>query len=735
MAARAPRWWRFPLYGLGALLALVLLLSLLLQTGLAREQIRQRVNAALAPLFQGKIQIERLDHVGLWGVAGVDARIFDPDGRQVIRAQGLQAHADLPRLGWQLLFGGASPRLTIDRVRIDYADVTLREHEELGVTLASTFEPVDTEEPAAAEDAQGTVELRIPRIELERVWAHGKVAGSPALDADLLELRGELRQGEAGFALELERADVVTRALPGGSEPRGRVWGSIDVPSEQERPLRLEGFLDGRAAGSPLWLETTWVGDDLYAKLSLPRIPADYINGQVSGLALQGELALLAEAHGALPELDLFADVRGSAGHVAVTGNAFLADGLEALLLVSASNVNLAAIAADAPASDLSAQLQALVFEEQDEQFELAHRLDVAAGHLNGVATPPLGVTGRLTLPTTGGLAAWGGWQLAEPGASLGGRYRASLAQERDDFVSISLAGQLSDPPRAALLGIQAAGEVHGEAELWLESEVMKAKLDVSLSRLDYQTGSAPPLQARAVELRAQLAGSIDDPRAHAAATVELLSGRAHADVHYGAHEQEASLFLADIDLHRVAALLGTPLPFEQGNLNADLTVRRQGPSSRPYELNGKLRADLGAAGTVELTATSLKLPSKLEGPLPLASLSGELTANGKLDLARTPRLARMVGFPLERSTGTVRFELTGKRAEGGVPELALLLDTNGLRIIERREPRDEITTTSQAIENKPFALEGIDAHASLRFLPATGELVGTVITRDRGGT
>src|SRR5258706_2863124 len=161
---RGGRWWRWPLYFVLSLLVLLALLFVALQTSLAREQIRTQVNHALVPLFQGKIQIERIGRVSLWGVRGVDARIFDPQRRQVIRAQGLSAWAWLPSLAWQLPPNHHKPEIDIANVHVDFADVTLREDEELGVTLGTTFLPPKTGEPKLASAADAGPRLHIGHI-------------------------------------------------------------------------------------------------------------------------------------------------------------------------------------------------------------------------------------------------------------------------------------------------------------------------------------------------------------------------------------------------------------------------------------------------------------------------------------------------------------------------------------------------------------------------------------------
>jgi hypothetical protein len=163
------RWWRLPLYLVLGLAVLLSLLFVALRTSFAREQLRAQVNGVLSELFQGRLIIDRIGAVGLWGVSGVDARVLDPRGAQVIRAQELSARLSLPSLGYQLIANSERPELDIASVRVEHADVTLREDEELGVTLAGAFLPRDTSAPVTESAPDAGPRLRIGRISIASI--------------------------------------------------------------------------------------------------------------------------------------------------------------------------------------------------------------------------------------------------------------------------------------------------------------------------------------------------------------------------------------------------------------------------------------------------------------------------------------------------------------------------------------------------------------------------------------
>jgi autotransporter translocation and assembly factor TamB len=734
VARRSRRWWRWPVYLGLALLLLLALLFVALRTSFAREQVRTQVSSALAQLFRGQIQLDRIGEVTLWGVRDVDARIFDPQKRQVIRVQGLSARASLPSLGWQLLVHSDQPAIDLADVHIDFADVALREDEELGVTLASTFlsrkEQEATTATAPGASSAGP-RLHIARVTFERIWVHGRVSGSPYLDADLTKLLASLRQsGTDGFGLDLDSVELTTRALPLGADPRGHVSGVIEVPAGDTGPMRLEGTLDGSAAGSPLALEVSWVGDYVHAAVSLLRVPAGFVQ-QASGLELDGDMSLVADVDGPLPQLDFQAEMLGAGAKIEAAGYAVVAQGRELAASIDASGIDLGRAIAAAPQSELHTHVNALLFETDEGQLVGSHRIDVERGRVARLVTPALWLTGKDRIDDQTGVSSSGKFGMTDPGASLLGAYAISLPTRGRDSVKLSLASKLEDPERLTALGICAAGKASLSAELWPTERTLTGTAALSLRHLDYAV-----VQARNVEAQARVSGSLSDPHLLAAASADLLSGRAHADLDYASNAQQLDLFATDLDLVRLSHVAGLKLPIKQGKIAIDAHVGRRSRAAN-YELDGAANADLGPLGSLQVVAKKFELPGGAPSLASVGTLQGELTASGKIELEALSGLLTEARVPLERTTGHVRFEVSAKheRSDPRGLQLALQLDTNGLRIVERRDAPTTIATTSDAIATKPLALEGIDLHLAAHTWPSSGEAVGTLILRDAGGT
>lgn len=728
LASRLGRWLAVLLVGLVSLVAFV---AVALQTPWAREQIRVQVNAALAPLFAGRIEIERIGDVGLSGVSGVDARIFDPAGQQVIRVQGLRAVAWLPGLVRELALHGEAPELVILLAQVDYADVTLREDEELGVSIASTFMP-RAEEPEAEPSTAGGPTLRLPAIRFTRIWAHGRVAGSPPLDADMTALVASLVQSPVdGFSLELERTELASRGLPLAADPHGSVTGSIEVPDDDALPLRMDLQLHGRAAGSPLSLDATWIGDDLHASIRLPRLPADFVNRQVEGLGLDGELTVVAEVDGALPELELTAEIDGTAAHLSADGYVVASGELEAAVKVEVARLDVSRIASGAPRSSLRLAVQAFVLDDGDGGLRGSHRIEIDRGTVGGELTPATWLNGVLSLDSLRDLAIGGRLGSSEQGARLVGDYRVELPAHAPSNITTSLSLHLDEPPRLARLGILGAGEAALSARFLPESGGLSGKASLSLRRVEYGG-----LQSRNVEVAARVSGTVDDPSVHAAATLDLLSGRAHADLDYSTRAQKLALFAADIDVKRLGLAFGTKLPVETATLGLDVRVERTARSPR-YTLDGAAHASFGKVGQAKIVATQFELPTAAPTFASLGKLRGNVTATGSVDLKQLSPLLIAAEMPIETTTGRVRFDLNARHAADPAGGLALSaqVDTNGLRIVGQRAVPADTSTTAAALASDPFALEGIDLRLSAHSEPRTGTAVATLILRDRGGT
>src|SRR5579883_1000989 len=103
-----------------------------------RRAVSARVNRVLATALPGRIAIAEVGHLGANRVEGVRASVQDPEGRTVLRLEGLRASIDTGRLLSSLARGGD---LAIDLTELaaDRADVSLDADDAGTLRIARAF--------------------------------------------------------------------------------------------------------------------------------------------------------------------------------------------------------------------------------------------------------------------------------------------------------------------------------------------------------------------------------------------------------------------------------------------------------------------------------------------------------------------------------------------------------------------------------------------------------------------
>ena len=79
-------------------MAILAAAALYLRTAAGRRMVATRVNAALEPLFAGRLTINQVGSIGVGSAAGVGATVADPEGRTVIAVEGASARISLVAL-------------------------------------------------------------------------------------------------------------------------------------------------------------------------------------------------------------------------------------------------------------------------------------------------------------------------------------------------------------------------------------------------------------------------------------------------------------------------------------------------------------------------------------------------------------------------------------------------------------------------------------------------------------
>jgi hypothetical protein len=113
---------RTPLVLAAALVASVLVHA---DRATSRRLVTTEVSHLLGIVLGGRVQLERIGGIGLIGLDGVRARVFEPGGRQVLYVDGLRVRLSLFDLLESLFADTEDLTIALDSVEIAYADVEL----------------------------------------------------------------------------------------------------------------------------------------------------------------------------------------------------------------------------------------------------------------------------------------------------------------------------------------------------------------------------------------------------------------------------------------------------------------------------------------------------------------------------------------------------------------------------------------------------------------------------------
>jgi hypothetical protein len=222
-------------------------------------------------------------------------------------------------------------------------------------------------------------------------------------------------------------------------------------------------------------------------------------------------------------------------------------------------------------------------------------------------------------------------------------------------------------------------------------------------------------------------------------------AGSAEGDLEMLTGRQHVELSATDLELDRIARLVGVRVPFQRALVSAHVSlVRRRNTLEgelrarvsnvsigkldsasasaalvfTPKDVSGTAEADFGEGGRFHVELEHFELPREPWTLERLAGQPGSLVARGDLRLNGFLPVIQASGLPIERIAGTAKFEVSASGEDASGPRIAARLETKGLRIVERRAQPESIRTTAQARKAEPRALEDVDVKLLLDIEP-----------------
>jgi autotransporter translocation and assembly factor TamB len=662
---KSSKLWKYArrgLYGVGGFIGLAALGVVFLLVSLRFAKVRSfvvaRVNAALADSFKGRIQIHGLQRVGLSGIGAANAEVFDPAGRRVLDIHGLDVQLSLPTLAWAAFTHGKKPlTVTLDSVRLQHAEVLLVDDGTGSPTLADTFA---SKTPGPPSSGPGTI-IRLPRVELVHVWAHGALASTPPLDVELKGALGSLRSAPDETSIAFQRAGVHARGLPQAVDPVGQLQGSLNIPAAPEKPLSARAHYQGSAADIPLVLDASYIGEQLVAKVAASNIPPAAVAKQIPGLELRSPASLTASIAGKMPALHGVFTLGVGTGNIDGDLDLLVKDDLTLKANLRAEHVDAADLSRAAPASKLDLTLHTALLVPKTGPMTGSFELATTPSLLSGQSLPAASLNGSFSNDVASGRARVEAHaEIAEPGAHTS--VDATLTRAQYTAIEFRSSTELKNPLRLKqLAGLRFSGNLSAQGNYQLEAQSLDADVRADLS--DIWRGADHVNQAK---VRGHVSGVLPHPNAEVRLemTDANLAGQHFANATISARGSLSRLALSanigmlapnrQIHLSTIVSndrgiLLDHPsVNLSQGNTNLTLSAKRV------TLLNGRTAVEslhLEGAGTAD---ASLVYASSLESAT---------VQTFQLDLARLWHLADPKA-PLSAGTATLslRYERGGQR-------------------------------------------------------------------------
>jgi hypothetical protein len=489
----------------------------------SRRLIARVANEALASALQGSVRVDALGEVVLsrGRISGVDVTVRDPEGVVVIVVKG--ASVQLSPRALVASLGGAGPlRLSMSRVRIDGAEVVLRDDASGETSLAKTF---SSRVPSAPGSPAGKgVSLSIDQLSVAHVWAHGAVGPTP-VDADADALTGSLRVEPDQVSATVRSVTLHARALPipaGAAEATASAALSMAIGSGTS-PTRAEATADVGAGGVHATARARLDGDEIEARVEIPRTEATALSALVSGLPLSAPIAGAIDLRGTLKRPMLAGRLDVGAGHVDLAGAAQLGETEEATLTATIVHLSLPDVVRDAPAGVVDGRVEATARRGAEGALRIAYVLGTSATTIAGQLVPAATARGDFDGERLVGEAI-----VDEPGAPTTVAFSLAPEPGRPGVRGLDLDVHTSAP---SLAGVDRLGEarrgLRGEVTARVKGhvtldEAMAIRGDVHATSRGVRAGGATVAGA---ELTAKIRGTARAPEVEA--SVGLSSARA----------------------------------------------------------------------------------------------------------------------------------------------------------------------------------------------------------------
>jgi hypothetical protein len=418
-----------------------------------RRVVAQGFERLLAGEFRGSFEIDAIDALTPGLLLAREVRVRDPDGKLVLRVEGLRVRTDIPAIVREVVFGTGKVTVVIEHVRAERVHVFLIPNRVSGEpTLAAAFElRPGAPKPPGAPPAR-PVRVWLPAIEIGRGFARGNVIGLPPIDADVFGARGSVLVSPVGVAVDAPRFAAVVRGM---IAKELRAVGSF----HQRGTSRFWSSLDGYAGELQFDSVVRLDGKHLKATVDVPRAEPAAVRALVPDWPLYESVGARIVAEGDLPLLN--AEVTASVGlaQLGARGEVNLGRDFRANFDAWGKDIDLRAVFPEVPETKIAAKAKLSIGSDQK-----GVTVDVS-GSTEPTAIERFPVPGSEFSGRFAEQRLTGTGSLHEPGMPLAVRFDVKPGGVIDLEVNAPRF-RLERVPRLAALGASGSVQFQGKAHL-----------------------------------------------------------------------------------------------------------------------------------------------------------------------------------------------------------------------------------------------------------------------------
>jgi translocation and assembly module TamB len=364
-----------------------------LGTGPARRVASAVASDVASKTLAGTVQVERLDHLSVFGLGGARVRIDDPRGETVLIVDVDSVRVRTPSIVWSLLFGSGPLDVPVERAHVAHVEAKVVEGPSGVLTLQEAVTPVD-DEPKEEEPPGRGVRVRLDDVRLDHLWAHGAVGGN-VVDAEVRGLAASGQIHPERFDGKLGETTLIARGVA-AKELTVTTEGEIAWPTEDASARRARATVRAAAGAVRATLDARVEGEAIDARLEVPRVSGEDVRAVAPVAPLYAPVSLVAQASGTLaaPRADL--DARVGDGRIHATANARLEPTRKVDANVEIDGLDPTAFSPTAPSGPIHATARASLQQGEDEKLSGTFALATRETALGGTPIPAVDAQGRL---------------------------------------------------------------------------------------------------------------------------------------------------------------------------------------------------------------------------------------------------------------------------------------------------------------------------------------------------